>query len=685
MHYRPEIDGLRAVAVVPVILFHAGFAPFAGGYVGVDVFFVISGYLITTILVSEREAGTYSLLDFYERRARRILPALFLVMLCTVPFAWRWLAPDAFEDYARSGAFAALFLSNFHFLEKSSYYDVESALRPLLHTWSLAVEEQFYLLFPLVLIPLGAFMRRKFLLAFLILAALSLAVAEWGWRTYPGENFYFTFSRLWELLAGSICAVLLFSRPQMRSDAAALVGLALIAWSVISYSAATPFPSVYTLVPVIGTMLVILFADTGTWAARALSLGPMVWIGLVSYSAYLWHQPLFAFARIRSVAEPPIWVMAALSLVTLGLAWLTMRYVETPFRRRNLMAGRRGLLGASAAGMLGFAALGFWGVGTGGFPARLDQVAPGIATVMRAQLLSETADTSCIDGLGSSDIGLCTIYGLGSDTPPDGAAGTDAPDTPAQGPIKTRTRVAVLGDSHGQALLPGFALMSREHGVEVQAAARGACPPLLGVYLAKGGTYARECQEFVQKTADDVIESGVDAVYLVARWSLYTSGEFGESKPTYALSETFGAQQVGAVARLANFEAALSRTLAHYIEAGVRVVLVGQVPLQNVMAQTLIEQAMLTGLDREESAAKFKGSFVPRDMYDAFSAEVDDILRRVASREGAELLLVSDHFLDEGSYAWMRDGRALYRDTNHLSVAGALGLAPLLSESYGLR
>ncbi|MEX1233357.1 MAG: acyltransferase, partial [Roseovarius sp.] len=205
MRYRPEIDGLRAVAVVPVILFHAGFSAFEGGYVGVDVFFVISGYLITTILISEREAGTYSLLDFYERRARRILPALFLVLLVTIPFAWRWLAPDPFEDYARSQAFAALFLSNIHFLEKSSYYDIGSALRPLLHTWSLAVEEQFYLLFPLVLLPLGAFARGKFMVAFLILSALSLAVAEWGWRSYPDENFYFTFSRLWELLAGSIC------------------------------------------------------------------------------------------------------------------------------------------------------------------------------------------------------------------------------------------------------------------------------------------------------------------------------------------------------------------------------------------------------------------------------------------------------------------------------------------------
>ncbi|MFX0544418.1 acyltransferase family protein [Roseovarius sp. S1116L3] len=669
MRYRPEIDGLRAVAVIPVILFHAGFAPFAGGYVGVDVFFVISGYLITTILISEREAGTYSLLDFYERRARRILPALFLVMLCTIPFAWRWLAPGPFDDYARSGAFASLFISNIHFLEKSSYYDIGSALRPLLHTWSLAVAEQFYLLFPLVLLPLGAFARAKFIGVFLILSILSLALAEWGWRNYPGENFYFTFSRLWELLAGSICAAVLYARPRMRSDIAALAGLGLILWAVFNYSEATPFPSVYALVPIIGSALVILFADTGTWAARALSVGPMVWVGLVSYSAYLWHQPLFAFTRIRSIAEPPLWVMALLSLVTLLLAWLTMRYVETPFRRRRLLATRRGLLSVSAAGIAGFAALGFSGVATDGYPSRLEHMAPGVTTAMRTQLLTERVGSECLDGTGQIEEELCAMY-----RPEHGAGGTAA-----------YPRVAVLGDSHAKALQPGFALMAEEHGVEVQLAAQGACPPLLGVYLAKGDTYSRDCHEFMRQAAETVVARDIGTVYLVARWSLYASGEYADSKPTYALAESFGAQQVRSEQRLANFEAALARTLEYYQKARVRVVLVGQVPLQHVIAQTMIEQSILSGLEWEQAAQKFEGSFVAQDTFKAFSHAVDEVLARQAAAHGAEVLMLADHFAEGGNYAWMRDGLSLYHDTNHLSVAGALGLAALLSESYGAR
>ena len=243
MKYRREIDGLRAVAVLPVILFHAGLTFWSGGFVGVDVFFVISGYLITTILIDERERGTYSVLSFYERRARRILPALFLVLIVCIPFAWMWVPPYPFEDFARSLAFAALFISNIHFLEHGGYFDLNADLRPLLHTWSLAVEEQYYLLFPLVLFCLRKFRRTKYLIGFTLLALASLAVAEWGWRNYPSQNFYFTPSRLWEMLAGSLCAAILYQRAQMKSEVLAGLGLAMILYSTVFFDAGLPFPS----------------------------------------------------------------------------------------------------------------------------------------------------------------------------------------------------------------------------------------------------------------------------------------------------------------------------------------------------------------------------------------------------------------------------------------------------------
>ncbi len=665
MKYRPEIDGLRAIAVIPVILFHAGFATFSGGYVGVDVFFVISGYLITTILISEREAGTYSLSGFYERRARRILPALFVMLIVTIPFAWQWLSPALFKDYARSQAFAAMFISNIHFLEKSSYYDVGSALRPLLHTWSLAVEEQYYLLFPLVLLPLGLFVRRKFLGVFLVISAVSLAVAEWGWRNYPGENFYFTFSRLWELLAGSICAAILFGRPQMRSDIAAFAGLALIGFSVFAYSSAVPFPSLYTLVPVVGTALIILFADRGTWTARLLSVRLMVWIGLLSYSAYLWHQPLFAFARIRSIAEPSMWLMSALALLSIGLAYLTLRFVETPFRTRRILPGRNSLLATSGIGIVLIAAFGIAGEQTDGFPGRIDRTQPGLMADLSEQISASPGQNGCLDGPGLAAERLCTIY---------------AADSPT-------AKVAVLGDSHATALLPGFARLAEVYHVDVDAAARGACPPLLGVYLAKGGQEARKCFDLVQKSAQDVVDRGVETVYLVARWSLYATGEYGDDKATYALSTTYGTRHVGHAERVANYRNALDATLAYYSQAGIRVILVGQVPLQWQIAQNMIEQAALMGLTPQESREKFRLSFVTRAANDALFKEADDILLDLAARYDADVLTLADAFADGDHYRWFRstDDVTLYRDSNHLSVAGALSLAPLLVRSYPAR
>lgn len=335
MKYRREIDGLRAVAVIPVILFHAGFDIFSGGYVGVDVFFVISGYLITCILLDELERGDFLIARFYERRARRILPALFVVMLACLPFAYMWMLPSQLKDFAQSVAAVVIFASNVLFWREDGYFAAAAEMKPLLHTWSLAVEEQYYLLFPLFLLLLWRFGRQRVFWSVVAVAVLSLLLAEWGWRNTPRANFYLAPTRVWELLAGSICAFLTVGRVQMSSNVLSITGLAMIVGAIFAYSGSTPFPSVYTLVPVVGTGLVVLFATEGTLVARLLGLRGFVGIGLISYSAYLWHQPLFAFARLRSLTEPSHFLMAALAVAALLLAWATWRFVERPFRKRD--------------------------------------------------------------------------------------------------------------------------------------------------------------------------------------------------------------------------------------------------------------------------------------------------------------------------------------------------------------
>ena len=340
MDYRKEIDGLRAVAVVPVILFHAGFETFSGGFVGVDVFFVISGYLITTIILAELEQGKFSLVKFYERRARRILPALFVVMLVCIPFAWFWLLPSDMKDFSQSLVAVSLFLSNILFWRESGYFDTAAELKPLLHTWSLAVEEQYYVMFPLFLLLFWQFGKRFILVTLGLAFVASLALAQWAAYANPAAAFYLLPTRGWELLIGVFAAFYLYQAKHknirnITSEVGGWLGVALILYAVFSYSKATPFPGLYALLPTLGAALVILFATHQTTAGRFIGSKALVGIGLISYSSYLWHQPLFAFARHISLQGNSDIVFFILSTLSLILAHFSWRYIETPFRNQE--------------------------------------------------------------------------------------------------------------------------------------------------------------------------------------------------------------------------------------------------------------------------------------------------------------------------------------------------------------
>ncbi|MDR5899551.1 acyltransferase family protein [Halomonas vilamensis] len=368
MEYRREVDGLRAIAVLPVILFHADFELFSGGYVGVDVFFVISGYLITLVIISDLEKQKFTIRKFYERRARRILPALFFVMLCCIPFAWIWMLPSQIEDFAQALIAISFFSSNILFWRKDDYFAPEAEENPLLHTWSLAVEEQFYIFFPILLLLLWRFGRNPIFYVVLALSALSLLLSEWGWRYSSSANFYLLPTRAWELGAGAICALLMHGKSQHENALLSGLGLFLILFSIFYYDETTPFPSLYTLAPVGGTALIIFYGASSTWVARFLSFPAFVGVGLISYSAYLWHQPLFAFARIKYFTPPPEEVMMILSFVSLGLAYFTWRYVEQPFRRKSLplLPTRTGLFSTSGTVSFAFVSIGMYGVFTDG-------------------------------------------------------------------------------------------------------------------------------------------------------------------------------------------------------------------------------------------------------------------------------------------------------------------------------
>lgn len=348
--YRPEIDGLRALAVMPVIFFHAGFELMSGGFVGVDVFFVISGYLITVILYREIQAGSFTLGRFYERRIRRLYPALTVMTFVALPFAWLWMLPHDFRQFLHSMAAIQVFASNIYFWQEMDYFSTAAELTPLLHTWSLAVEEQFYLLFPFALLLLKPLRRRALLMVIGLAILGGLLLAEYSSTRYPDANFFLLHTRAWELLVGSFLALAMQHWQPGRhwsSELFAWSGVGLIALSVTLFHGGTPFPGLLALLPVGGTALIIVFAREGTSVARLLSLKPMVFIGLLSYSAYLWHQPIFAFARIRFPWQLDVSTYLNLIILTLGVAYLSWRFVELPFRH-GLKIRRRALLTGTA-------------------------------------------------------------------------------------------------------------------------------------------------------------------------------------------------------------------------------------------------------------------------------------------------------------------------------------------------
>ncbi len=354
--YRPEIDGLRAIAILPVVLFHAGVPGFSGGFIGVDVFFVISGFLITGILTRDLAEGGIRYADFYERRVRRIIPALLPVLAFCAASAWLIMTAEDFRHFGRSLGATALFGSNVWYALRSDYFQPDISVWPLLHTWSLAVEEQFYLAFPLALGMIWRAGRRAALAAISALLAASLAASFWLVVERPEWAFFLLPTRLWELMAGAACALLppIARRPALAGWA----GLALLVtgFAIIDEHARVPGPLL--LLPVAGTMLVLLFAHGRDPVARTLAARPLVGLGLVSYGTYLWHLPLFALVSYVWFGSLPVAALAGMVVTSLVLGWLSFRFLERPVRQRTILASRHPLLLVNLGGLAIFAALG---------------------------------------------------------------------------------------------------------------------------------------------------------------------------------------------------------------------------------------------------------------------------------------------------------------------------------------
>ncbi len=640
MIYRRDVDGLRAVAVLPVMLFHAGLPFFPGGFVGVDVFFVISGYLIGTLIQQDLQQGRFTLAGFYERRIRRIIPALATVMLACVPAAWLLMPPADLKDFAESLAAVSLFVSNLLFWSESGYFDTAAELKPLLHTWSLAVEEQFYLLFPLLL----GWAHRHRRVGRGLLAALgvaSLALAQWQLRQQPDAAFYLLPARFWELAAGVLAAFVLLERPSpgtpVLRQAGAAAGLLMIAGAALLFDRDTPFPGLAALLPVAGSVLVILFAGPDNLTGRLLASRLPVGIGLISYSAYLWHQPLLALSRYREHALGTETMGVLLIALSLALAWLSWRFIERPFRTRGVLSTKAVMRFALIVG-LAFIVLGFAGHRYNGFAQQR-------TSAKTRQLLATAVKHPKTKG--------CATSGWNYRKPADACVFGD----------RSVQEVAVLGDSHANMLSYPLADVLNPLGVAVRQLSFGGCEPALGERGAQGpqahdsacAAWTSEALAYLKAHAE------IDTVVIAYRLYTHLHGGHVDAYPEqpHNIDEQTRERRWNAYVRL----------IRELTAAGKRVVVLQQVPEVRRRIHDLIFVAA-------DPAAPIIS--VSRAWWDGRRGYAlrrqDELPAGVLQVDPTGLFCDADH-----CYASSR-GIAYYFDHNHLSATGASLLASLVGD-----
>lgn len=518
MPYRADIDGLRALAVLPITLFHAGIPGFGGGYVGVDIFFVISGYLITSIIVREIDRGTFSFRDFYERRIRRIFPALLAMLAFTTAGAFMLLLPTEMVDYSRSLIGALLFTANIVFYFQSGYFVNAAEEKPLLHTWSLGVEEQFYIFFPALLLFVSHYMphRRKAIVAaaFIVSLAMCLIVTP----LHRDGAFYLAPMRAWELLAGALLAFHChppIPRRTAREGAAAL-GLIMVIGSFSLLSDSANFPGWKAMLPVMGSALVIAYAQD-TLVGRALSLRPMVFIGLISYSLYLWHWPLIVFGRLSGVLDHTLARSAAVVLLSVAVAYCSYRIVEHPARNRAALSSVR-LVRSAAIASIALTAVALFSLAYAGLPQRYPAAA--LAYAAKASDFSPKR-------------AACHIYSGLREIEQTCVLGGDRADT------------ALWADSHGVEL--GYALASSLH--PLRTITYSGCPPSLD-FEAAGQA---DCSTHNRRALDYLVrQQEIRTVILTA---YYTP-----------------------VVPLDGFAPGFLRAVAELLSAGKRVIVIGPTP-----------------------------------------------------------------------------------------------------------
>ncbi|WHS60122.1 acyltransferase family protein [Pseudomonas sp. G2-4] len=636
---RRDIDGLRALAVIPVVLFHFGFSAFSGGFVGVDVFFVISGFLITSILFREIGAQRFSFVDFWARRARRIIPALSVVLVAALALGWLLLTAKDFSELGRTVRYQALFISNILFMREDGYFEPASDMKPLLHTWSLAVEEQYYIFFPLLMVVLMRYVRHwRWMLFAVLLVSFGLNVAYIDRK--PDFVFFSLPTRAWELLCGAMLAVLPASKQVVRPwlyQLAGAVGLAAVLVAVFTFDESSRFPGWAALLPVLGTTALIWSgAQSSTWVAQVLSAKALVWIGLLSYSFYLWHWPVYVYANVISIDGIQAWEAVGWILLALGLAWLSWRFVELPFREKRLLAARKPVLAAGLLAMVALAVTGSVVRSADGFPQRITGKALEYAQAREWR----AGQMKCLLVPSDKNLDKACLIGRNKEAP--------------------ATRL-VWGDSHAAALLPAIEEGASREGRPVWLYSMSGCPSTLS-----DGPRQR-CRDFNERTMEQVRHLQIRDVVLASNWSLYVYGREDGDKKLLLNPRDNTAE---AEARMA---AALKTQVAAIRATGAQVWLFKEVPLQRKGAIN-----RLVSLARVGRSAEGLGR--PLQEHLARQRFLSGLFDSMSAADPGVHIIDPTPLMCAGQVCSIEvNGHSQYKDEDHLSDIGSARLSPLFA------
>ena len=637
MKYRSEIDGLRSFAVIPVVLYHAGITTISGGFVGVDVFFVISGYLIANIIISEMKAGNFTYFEFYERRVRRILPALATVVLFSIIASLIFALPSQVEQTAWSGIFALLGVSNIYFWTQSGYFAPASEFQMLLHTWSLGVEEQFYLLLPIALLYKFR-LRLDLRVVMMVVLPILFAMGVWLSLNKPSVAFFLLPARAWELALGVALAVGVLPRLnncQARS-VVAFLGLASIVISIFFIDSRMIFPGWAALLPCLGAAAVIYAASSDNLVGRFLSLPPLRFIGLISYSLYLWHWPIFVSLRMFS-AQPQLSVSLAVfgSALSVLFAYLTWRFVENPFRSRQVMRFRTFLYGAGLASFFSIA-ISILTISSSGLPNRLNPTAQKFASAaqdidqFRSQCsgIRDINDQECFFGDPSAEPSFI-----------------------------------VVGDSHAGAIRPAIEKWAIATGRSGTILWRGGCPLVVGATLIPD-IDSEECSAFKEYSVEAIrANANFELVIVAGRWEAAYTGiapEVGGSHRTFWVDDI--EPQTSPDVSLEVFERGLLRTAQIFSEADRTVVFVGAVPevgfdVPTVLALAAHNQGTTSSLDLSRESV--------------VAVELDNLFEGIAaSVKRVQYVSIWENICDARCNLLI-NGVPLYSDEDHLTYTAA--------------